>query len=119
MKKNLGLLAGAGMIWVGMQLGTQAYPIRNTQSSNPPAGINHMRAKPDVNDYYPRPGESYYYEQRVIIDRRGGYDNCYRCSGSSYNSYNRGYGYSQPYNRGPIYYPNSPYSIYNRYNRGY
>lgn len=114
MKKILGLLASAGLIWVGIQLETQAYPYRAIQGTSSSNRVNNIRTVPY--NYYPRQGDSYYYEQRIIIEKKGGYDNCYRCYGSSYNG---AYDYPRSYNRGPVFYPNSPYSIYNRYNRGY
>jgi len=109
MKKILGLLASAGLIWVGIQLETQAYPYRAIRGSSTDNRSDRSRSY----NYYPRRGESFFYEQRVIIDRRGGYDNCYRCYDRSF------YDYPRSYNRGPVFYPNSPFSIYNRHNRGY
>ncbi|ACK73128.1 hypothetical protein PCC7424_4769 [Gloeothece citriformis PCC 7424] len=113
MKKILGLLATAGLIWVGIPLETDAAPIRSIRGRNAPARIYQVQP----NDYYPRRGDSFYYEQRVIIERGGDYNNCYNCSYRS--PYHSNYNYPRSYNRGIYFYPNSPYSIYNRYNRGY
>ncbi|WP_013322787.1 hypothetical protein [Gloeothece verrucosa] len=112
MKRTLGLLATAALLWVGIELATQAYPMRTHQRGNSSYGVDYYRPSND----YPRGDDSYYYQQRgVIIQRRGGYDNCYHCSipSQGYNGYYRS---PRPYNTAPFYYPDSPYSFYNRYN---